>query len=155
VPVEASDDVIQEVFLQVLLGLDGFEGRSSLGTWIFGIAINVLARLYGAEKKYEPSEPPQLEARARAREDAPDIELELDQQFRGLLEKERKERLRAAIAALPEKMRFCLELRLYQEGSYNEIASLLRISPGTVGAHINEAKRRLSRVLLAQENKEN
>lgn len=153
VPAEASDDVIQEVFLQALLGLDGFEGRSSLGAWIFGIAINVLARLYSVEKKYEPSEVAQLEAQAR--DDTGDLELALDLQFRSLLEKERKERLRTAIATLPEKMRFCLQLRLYQERSYNEIASLLRISPGTVGAHINEAKRRLSQILLAQENKEN
>ncbi len=63
------------------------------------------------------------------------------------------ERLHEAIAELPEKMRFCLQLRIYQERSYDEIGELLGISTGTVGAHINEAKRRLTEALLGQEGR--
>lgn len=36
------EDVVQEVFVVVLQRLPDFEGRSSLRTWIFGIAINVV-----------------------------------------------------------------------------------------------------------------
>jgi RNA polymerase sigma-70 factor (ECF subfamily) len=68
-----------------------------------------------------------------------------------LLSKERQERLREAIETLPEKMKLCLQMRLYQERSYDEIAEALRISAGTVGAHISEAKRRLTELLRAQE----
>ena len=35
------DDVTQEAFLQIHLGLERFEGRSSLSTWIYRIASNV------------------------------------------------------------------------------------------------------------------
>jgi DNA-directed RNA polymerase specialized sigma24 family protein len=42
-------------------------------------------------------------------------------------------------------------MRLYQERSYTEIAGALRISVGTVGAHINEAKRRLTELLRTPE----
>jgi DNA-directed RNA polymerase specialized sigma24 family protein len=48
-------------------------------------------------------------------------------------------------------MKLCLQMRLYQERSYDEIAEALRISAGTVGAHISEAKRRLTELLRAQE----
>jgi len=41
VPVPVLDDAVQEVFLVVHRRLVEFEGRSSLKTWLFGIALNV------------------------------------------------------------------------------------------------------------------
>jgi RNA polymerase sigma-70 factor (ECF subfamily) len=41
VPLAALDDAVQEVFITVHRRLPGFEGRSSLKTWLFGIALNV------------------------------------------------------------------------------------------------------------------
>lgn len=37
----AADEVVQETWLGVIRGLDGFEGRSSIKTWIFRILINI------------------------------------------------------------------------------------------------------------------
>lgn len=37
---QESDDLLQEILLQVWRALPGFEGRSSLGTWCYRIAIN-------------------------------------------------------------------------------------------------------------------
>ena len=41
-----AEDITQEVFLQVHRSLGNFEFRSSLSTWIFGIAHNVVCRHY-------------------------------------------------------------------------------------------------------------
>ena len=38
---EMAEDVVQETWLAVIRGLERFEGRSSLKTWIFSILINV------------------------------------------------------------------------------------------------------------------
>lgn len=37
----AAQDVVQETWLGVIQGLDGFEGRAALKTWIFRILVNI------------------------------------------------------------------------------------------------------------------
>jgi RNA polymerase sigma-70 factor (ECF subfamily) len=37
---EAAEDVVQETFMGVIRGIDRFEGRSSLKTWLFRILVN-------------------------------------------------------------------------------------------------------------------
>jgi RNA polymerase sigma-70 factor (ECF subfamily) len=38
---EVAEDVVQETWIALLKGIDGFEGRSSLRTWLFTVLINV------------------------------------------------------------------------------------------------------------------
>ncbi len=54
VPEALLEDVVQEVFVVVHRRLASFEGRSSIKTWIVGIARNVL-RDYLRKRKYQPA----------------------------------------------------------------------------------------------------
>jgi len=50
VPTDAlADDVVQETWVAVVRGIDGFEGRSSLKTWLYRIVMNQ-ARTRGARE---------------------------------------------------------------------------------------------------------
>lgn len=49
-----AEDVTQETWLSVLRGLDGFEGRSSLKTWIFSILTNRAKTRALREGRYVP-----------------------------------------------------------------------------------------------------
>jgi RNA polymerase sigma-70 factor (ECF subfamily) len=40
----AAEDVVQESWIAVIKGLERFEGRSKISTWIFGIVINIARR---------------------------------------------------------------------------------------------------------------
>jgi len=45
---EAAEDVVQETWLAVIRGVDRFEGRSTLRTWIYRILINI-AKTHGVK----------------------------------------------------------------------------------------------------------
>ncbi len=64
VDLPAADDAVQEVFLAMARRLHEFEGRSSMRTWLFAIAMRVAQRLRRTESRhrrrveaYERSEP--------------------------------------------------------------------------------------------------
>ena len=59
-----AEDITQEVFLQVLRGLSKFEGRSTLLTWMFGIAHNQVCRRY-RRRGPDPEKPIATDARVR------------------------------------------------------------------------------------------
>jgi hypothetical protein len=44
-----AEDVVQETWIVVVRGIGGFESRSALRTWIFGILVNI-ARRYAARE---------------------------------------------------------------------------------------------------------
>jgi RNA polymerase sigma-70 factor, ECF subfamily len=50
----AADDVVQETWLGVLQGIDRFEGRSSLKTWMFRILTNIARRRARQERRTVP-----------------------------------------------------------------------------------------------------
>src|SRR3954454_2412851 len=49
-----ADEVVQETWLGVLGGLQRFEGRSSLRTWIFHIAANIARTRAARERRCRP-----------------------------------------------------------------------------------------------------
>src|SRR5215204_3501973 len=49
-----AEEVVQETWLGVLKGLDRFEGRSSLKTWIFKIAANIARTQASRESRCLP-----------------------------------------------------------------------------------------------------
>lgn len=57
VPPHAVDDVAQEIFVTVHKRLDDFEGRSSVRTWLYGIARNVVRAHRRTAKKHAPGAP--------------------------------------------------------------------------------------------------
>ena len=137
-------DLTQAIFLRIYQGLEGYRGEGSLEGWVLQIAFNVYrkwrdrqpgGRHAVPEIPFEdPSEAPEPSSAASPSEGST-----LDH----IVREERLKALREAIGELAPKQRLCMELRVYQERSMQEIAAALRISPETVKAHLFQARQRL------------
>ena len=68
-----ADDAVQETMLRAWKNIDGFEGRSSLRSWLYKIATNVCLDLLRGEKRRAlpmdlgPSSPPLAPSRSCGR----------------------------------------------------------------------------------------
>lgn len=143
---EEARDLAQEVFLQVHRTLKGFQGRSSLKTWIYRIVVNQChnRRRFWRRRRKEQCLPlhelgPRDQARLVAAGDEPEVEL---------ARRERTERLQGALLALPFAHRTVLLLREVEGLSCEEIAQALGVPPGTVKSRLARARDRLRRQLL-------
>jgi RNA polymerase sigma-70 factor, ECF subfamily len=138
---EDASDLAQDVFIRAYRGLKNFRGRSSLGTWLYRIGVNVCLnrvgtkspRVEGLEKLIATSDE-RMSSREESASDA-------------LLRQERAAEVRAAIAKLPRKQRATLILRVYHELPHEQIAAILGSSVGAVKANFFHALGNLKRFL--------
>src|SRR3954447_19054367 len=133
---EDASDLTQEVFLRAFRALGRFKGQSSVGTWLYRIAVNVSLNRVSA--KTPPTEP--IDARQHV--DTQSV-TPTDQ----VLRHERAARVRAAIAKLPRKQRASVILRMYHDLSHQEIAKTLGSTVGAVKANVFHGLRNLKKLL--------
>jgi len=133
---EDASDLSQDVFIRAFRALGRFRGDSSLGTWLYRIAVNVsLNKVSAKQPQTEP-----IDARPHLDSRAVDPSSEL---LRG----ERAAQVRAAIACLPKKQRATVILRIYHDLSHEEIAGVLGSSVGAVKANFFHALAKLRNLL--------
>jgi RNA polymerase sigma-70 factor (ECF subfamily) len=146
---EECQDLIQETFLRVYVGIDAFRGEARWEHWLFRIAANTAlkaVRHRTAGKRAGQSVPLEGEevgdSPAAAAGGSPRA-AEAPAPLRQLLGKEMQERLGQAIEGLPGQMRRCVRLRVLQDLDYDEIADILQLSPSTVKVQMFKARKRL------------
>jgi RNA polymerase sigma-70 factor (ECF subfamily) len=138
----AAEEVAQETWLGVLNGLDRFEGRSSLRTWIFRILTNIAKTKAVREGRTLPFSA--LQDPARVPEAAVDADRFLDSEHPrwpghwaakptpwpedALVAAETRERLAEAIEALPATQRAVISLRDIEGWSSEEVRNALDLS---------------------------
>jgi RNA polymerase sigma factor (sigma-70 family) len=131
------EDVVQDVFVAAWENLPGFRRGASLSTWLTAIAVNrcrswcrrqaVRAKLLAAMRL--GSRPPRAAPPAAA------------------IRREARERVRAAVRALPARLREVVVLRYLEEMPPAEVAQALRISPPAVATRLHRARERLKGML--------
>jgi RNA polymerase sigma-70 factor (ECF subfamily) len=162
---EIAEDVAQEAWLGLLRGLDSFEGRSSLRTYLFRIVMN-LARTRGVrEARSAP-----FSSLVRDDEDGPAVDPERFVRAptpgaghwlspirawsvspeQAALSAEFAEKLREAIGRLPELQGRVVTLRDVEGFDAAEVCDLLGLSEGNQRVLLHRARTKL-RQALAEE----
>ena len=130
-----ADDVVQEAWLGVLKGLDRFEGRSSLRTWIYTIVANIARTRAVREARSVPLS-------SLAPQDAEDDEPAVDpdrfvgdghwsrpiEPWRRVLDAEARDVIDAAIAQLPPQQAQVIQLRDIEGWSSEDVRNVLELS---------------------------
>jgi RNA polymerase sigma-70 factor, ECF subfamily len=152
-----ADEVVQEAWLGLLRGLDRFEGRSSLRTWVLQIVANIARTRAVREARSVPFSSFELEG------DEPVVEPE---RFRGpddpypghwksyptdwetlpeqqLLARETLEFVERAMEELPETQRIVITLRDMTGCSSEEVCEILSISEGNQRVLLHRARARI------------
>lgn len=135
-PVDDSEEVIQEVFLALFRHLKRGRPGHNLRGWIFQVAHNLALK----RRDENFRRPVGVEAAAEPE----DVRVAANPEQRFLTE-QRQARLYGVWRALPEKDRLCVALRA--EGlTYREIAEVLKISLGSVAASLGRSVAKLATV---------
>jgi RNA polymerase sigma-70 factor (ECF subfamily) len=133
-------DATQEVFVIAHRRLQEFEGRSSLRTWLFGIAFRVAAaRRRHVREQREVLEAPGTDARPDLAED-PEAAV-MRRELRGLLQ--------LGLNSLPLEQRAVFTMFELEGFSGEEIALALQLPVGTVRSRLRLARATFSRVVKA------
>jgi RNA polymerase sigma-70 factor (ECF subfamily) len=157
-----AEEVVQETWLAVIAGLERFEQRASFKTWLFSILTNK-ARTRGVRERRtvpfaslgpgdEDGGPSVSPDRFQHEGDAwpghwatPPRPWEDPE--RRLASLEARERLREAIAALPERQQAVLTLRDVEGLDADEVSDLLELTPGNQRVILHRARARVRAAL--------
>jgi RNA polymerase sigma-70 factor (ECF subfamily) len=156
-----AEEVVQETWLAVLNGIDRFEGRSSLKTWLFRILVNK-AKTRGVRESRtlpfsalelegdEPAVPPE---RFRPPEHhwsgdwaSPPRPLN-DVPVERLLSGELRSRLATALETLPESQRIVVTLRDFVGCDAEEVCDLVGVSDGNQRVLLHRGRAKLRTAL--------
>jgi RNA polymerase sigma-70 factor (ECF subfamily) len=154
----AAEEVVQEAWLAVLKGLDRFEGRSSLSTWIVRIVMNKAMTRGGRESRSVP-----FSSLVAEDEGGPAVEPErfrpAGESFAGnwqsfpadwaslpeekLLGRETLELVKREIGELPEAQRTVITMRDVAGCSAEEVCEVLEISGANQRVLLHRARSRV------------
>lgn len=141
---EDARDAAQEIFIRVFRALPGFDLRADFATWLYRVATNtcldMLRRRRRERLRLPPDDEPGRQDRLRDDRAGPE---------EALLDKERLQELRRAVADLPEGYRAALVLHHYQRLRYRQVAEILGLPEKTVATRIHRAKLMLKHRLLS------
>ena len=131
-----ANDVLQNAFIKAWSNLDTFQGKSTLATWLYRIAITEALDFMRKKKQSTPV----------STDDEPAIATRLmaDTYFDG---DEAQAELQAAVATLPDVQRTVFTLKYYEDMKYSEISQILHTSEGALKASYHLAVKKITNIL--------
>ncbi len=136
-------DASQECFLKAYRALHSFDGRSAFYTWLFRIAVNA-ARSYRRKVRRRKELPMEYNQEGERREPSDDGS---EQPLENVLQRERQEVVRRALAELDGETASIIVLKDIQGMRYEEMAEVLECPLGSVKSRLFRARKKLRQKL--------
>lgn len=130
-----SADILHDVFLDIWRNAAQFEGRSTVKSWVFGIAYRKVMDVF------------RRQARTDVVEDVPEQQDDAPNAEASLAAFEEAEHVRLCLDGLKPQQRMAVELAFFEDMPYREIAEVMDIPEGTVKTRVYHAKQLLMRCL--------
>lgn len=131
-----ADDLTQEIFIRVIRGIDGFDGRSKFSTWLYRVGMNTAHRFLDGRRRRGNAD--LLDHTAGPRTEEPD---QLARQT------ELHDQITTAMSALSPSLRAALTLVALQGLSMAQAAEIEGCGKATMYWRIHEARKTLRKRL--------
>jgi len=142
-PIDA-EDLAQEVFIKVSASLDTFKGNSSIYTWIYRIATNLM--IDTMRKNTVSCDKCYLSDKVLFRKEESDY---CTDEFR-IAQKEMNECICSYIKKLQPNYRIAIILKEYESAGIDEIAVIMNVTKGNAKKILMRARQKLRSILLEQ-----
>lgn len=145
--IDDSEDIAQEVFIEVFRSIHKFRADAKISTWLYRIAANRSLNFIRDNKKNKWFQSFQdtvenknnyLQKLVNAKTDQPEFNLE---------NKQRATILHEAINSLPKNQKVAFSLSKYEELSYQEISEIMELSISSIESLLHRAKKNLQKKL--------
>ena len=143
---EDARDVVQESYLRAYKGLSKFRGDAQFSTWLYRITANCAATALGKRKRHRHED---IDEQFGLSDENPAIDPE-EQADASLL----RDRVSAALAHLPPKLRAVVVLRDVYDLPHEQIAEELGISETAAKVRLHRARRQLRERLFPMRGEE-
>lgn len=132
-----AEELAQEAFVQAMINIDKFEGRSTFRSWLRSVALNVCRNHWRSQRSAAKAHAKLAVVHSvseGATQQAPE---------RDLVQRRRSEALYAALERIPENLREVFVLRDIEGLERDAVAEALGITPGNVSVRANRARERI------------
>lgn len=142
-------ELVQDAFLRVFKSIGNFQGGSSFFTWLYRIITNLSIDLIRKPGRRDA----ELDENRRELDESDDADFPLLSRLEGadpsdgVRRGEIAARLQVALDALPEYHRTVILLREVEGMSYDEMATAMQVSKGTIMSRLFHARQKLQRAL--------
>ncbi len=134
-----AEDIVQETFVRAFRKIEQYEPSKDLGSWLYRIAHNLAMDSFRRDARNE-----QVQQRQAWTSKPIDIPIGAHQQLEN---RDRAQRLEAALAELPDRTREIFLLHYFSDKSVRQIAYILDIPVGTVLAQLSRGRKKLRTIL--------
>lgn len=145
---ELAADLTQDAFVKVIQGLEKYDGRSKLSTWIIRVTMNVCLSKMRSEKLRRHASLEGMGGKSGSRGDGEARGFDPEEVrepggVSGVLHAEDRERVLLALQRLDPDHRAVLILRDARDLEYEQIAEVLGVAVGTVKSRLFRAREAL------------